>query len=210
MITDVPPCNTSRKGVTVLVTHLCPTLFATPWSVVRQVPLSLGFSRQEYWSGLPFPSPGDLPEPGMESTPPALPVDSLPPEPQGSPYNQPNSHTLNTNRPKGQTYFMSSTMISKGWHSLRGRLTGCNQACWETVLELLSDVCREKRWKGEVVKATLPICWRLFRIPCTHASCHLHGSKQKLKQINTLSQRKESYPHQEILKMNIRCLLFSR
>ena len=41
-------------------------LFATPWTVARQAPLSVGFSRQGYWSGLPFPSPGDLPNPGME------------------------------------------------------------------------------------------------------------------------------------------------
>ena len=41
-------------------------LFATPWTVAYQAPLSMGFSRQEYWSGLPFPSPGDLPNPGIE------------------------------------------------------------------------------------------------------------------------------------------------
>ena len=41
-------------------------LFATPWTVAYQAPLSMGFSRQYYWSGLPFPSPGDLPEPGIE------------------------------------------------------------------------------------------------------------------------------------------------
>ena len=41
-------------------------LFATPWTVARQVPLSMGFPRQEYWSGLPFPSPGNLPDPGIE------------------------------------------------------------------------------------------------------------------------------------------------
>ena len=41
-------------------------LFATLWTVARQAPLSVGFSRQEYWSGLPFPSPGDLPNPGIE------------------------------------------------------------------------------------------------------------------------------------------------
>ena len=82
MITDVPPCNTSRKGVMVLVTHLCPTLFATPWSVARQVPLSMGFSRQESWRGLSFPSPGDLLDPGMEPGSPALQVGSLPCEPQ--------------------------------------------------------------------------------------------------------------------------------
>ena len=43
-------------------------LFATPWTVAYQAPLSVGFSRQEYWSGLPFPSPGALPNPGTEPT----------------------------------------------------------------------------------------------------------------------------------------------
>ena len=43
-------------------------LFATPWTVAHQAPLSMGFSRQEYWSGLPFPFPGDLPDPGIEPT----------------------------------------------------------------------------------------------------------------------------------------------
>ena len=47
-------------------------LFATPWTVAYQVLLSVGFSRQEYWSGLPFPSPGDLPNPGTEPGSPAL------------------------------------------------------------------------------------------------------------------------------------------
>ena len=49
-----------------LVTKLCLTL-ATPWTIARQAPLSMGFSRQEYWRGLPFPSPGNLPYPGVES-----------------------------------------------------------------------------------------------------------------------------------------------
>ena len=52
----------------------------TPWTVVRQASLSVGFSRQEYWSGLSFPSPRDLPDPGIEPRSPALQVDSLPSE----------------------------------------------------------------------------------------------------------------------------------
>ena len=48
-------------------------LFASPWTVARQAPLSMGFFRQEHWSGLPFPSPGDIPDPGIESGSPALP-----------------------------------------------------------------------------------------------------------------------------------------
>ena len=47
-------------------------LFATPWTVAYQASQSMGFSRQEYWSGLPFPSPGDLPDPGIEPETPAL------------------------------------------------------------------------------------------------------------------------------------------
>ena len=52
-------------------------LFVTLWTVARQAPLSMGFSRQEYWSGLSFPSPGDLPDPGIEPRSPALQADTL-------------------------------------------------------------------------------------------------------------------------------------
>ena len=52
-------------------------LFATSWTVAYQAPPSMGFSRQEYWSGLPFPSPGDLPDPGIEPKSPALQADAL-------------------------------------------------------------------------------------------------------------------------------------
>ena len=62
--------------VKVLVAQLCPTL-CTPSTVAHQAPLSMGYSRLEYWSGLPFPSPGDLPNPGIEPGSPALPADSL-------------------------------------------------------------------------------------------------------------------------------------
>ena len=60
-------------------------LFATPWTVVYQAPPSVGFSRQEYWSGLPFPSPGDLPNPGIEPRSSTLLADSLTSEPPGKP-----------------------------------------------------------------------------------------------------------------------------
>ena len=62
-------------------------LFATPWTVAYQAPPSMGFSRQEYWSGLPFPSPGDLPDPGIESGSPTSRADALTSEPPGKPYN---------------------------------------------------------------------------------------------------------------------------
>ena len=68
-----------------LVARSCSTL-AIPWTVPCQAPLSIGFSRQEYWSGLPFPSPEDLPNPGIESmspVSPALQADSFTAEPPG-------------------------------------------------------------------------------------------------------------------------------
>ena len=66
----------------------CVQLFATYWPVTRQAPLSMGFPRQKYWSRLPFPSPGDLPNPGIESestVSPALQGDSLSAEPLEKP-----------------------------------------------------------------------------------------------------------------------------
>ena len=69
-----------------LVTQLCPTLY-DPMPVACQAPLSMEFSRQEYWSALPFPSPGDLSDPGTEPTSPALQADSLLFEPPGKQIN---------------------------------------------------------------------------------------------------------------------------
>ena len=66
-----------------LVTQSRPTL-ATPWTVAWQAPLSIGFSRQEHWSGLPFPSPGHPPNPANEPRSPALQADSLPTEMLGA------------------------------------------------------------------------------------------------------------------------------
>ena len=64
------------------VTQSCLT-FCDPMEYSLQAPPSMGFSRQEYWSGLPFPSPGDLPDPGIEPGSPALQADALPSEPPG-------------------------------------------------------------------------------------------------------------------------------
>ena len=63
----------------------CVQLFVTLWTVAHQAPLSMGFSRQEYWSGLPFPSAGDLPDPGIEPRSPTLQADALTSEPSGKP-----------------------------------------------------------------------------------------------------------------------------
>ena len=63
----------------------CVQLFGAPWTIAHQAPPSREFSRQEYWSELPFPSPGDLPDPGVEPGSPALQADALLSEPPGKP-----------------------------------------------------------------------------------------------------------------------------
>ena len=82
----------------VLVAQLCPTL-VTPWAVAHQAPLSLGFSRQEYWSGLPISSPGDLPDPGIEPEASALQADYLSTELPG---NSPSVKLLAPNCQRGE------------------------------------------------------------------------------------------------------------
>ena len=73
-------------------------LFATPWTVAHQNPMSMGFSRQEFWSGLPFPSPGDLSDPGIKPGSPALQAGALPSKLPGKP---------GKNCPKHFIYFKS-------------------------------------------------------------------------------------------------------
>ena len=60
-------------------------LFVTPWTIAHEAPPSMEFSRQAYWSRLPFPSPGDLPDPGIKPLSPTLRTDALPSEPPGNP-----------------------------------------------------------------------------------------------------------------------------
>ena len=74
-------CNARKKVKVKALSHV--QLFVTPWTVAHQAPPSMGLFRQEYWSGLPFPSPGDLPDPGIEPRPPALQADALTSEPPG-------------------------------------------------------------------------------------------------------------------------------
>ena len=69
----------------------CVQLFATPWTVAHQAPPSMEFSRQQYWSGLPFPSPGYLPDPGIEPRSPTLQADALLSEPPREDLIKPNA-----------------------------------------------------------------------------------------------------------------------
>ena len=74
-----------RKSKVKVKSLSCVLLFVTPWTGAYQASPSMGFSRQEYWSGLPFPSPGDLPNPGIKPGSPALKSDALTSEPPGKP-----------------------------------------------------------------------------------------------------------------------------
>ena len=84
---------------------------ATSWTVACQAPLSTGFSRQEYWYGLPFPSPGDLPNPGIEPKCPTLQADSLPSEPPEKPNQRPTFHLSGT-------HCVLGVMLGIGWPNL--------------------------------------------------------------------------------------------
>ena len=82
-ITDSTGHEFEQTPSVLVLSHV--QLFATPMTVAHRAPLSMGFSRQEYWSGLPCPSPGDLPDPGIKPGSPTLQMDSLPSEPPGKP-----------------------------------------------------------------------------------------------------------------------------
>ena len=75
----------------------CVQLFAVPWTAAFQAPLSMGFFKQEYWSELPCPPPGDLPNPGIEPKSPTVQVDSLLSEPQGKPPKKQNTEEKSLN-----------------------------------------------------------------------------------------------------------------
>ena len=101
-------------------------LFMTPWTVVHQAPPSMGFSRQEYWSGLPFISPGDLPDPGMGPRSPALQADALTSEPPGLPLGSTKSEIVRNTPPIGA---WRDTFIEKSGSKVRKLLIGYIYTC---------------------------------------------------------------------------------
>ena len=128
----------------------CVRLFATPWVVAYQVPPSMGFSRQECWSGMPFPSPGDLPNLGIEPRSPALQSDALLSEPPGKPaYDQTRQHIKKqrhyfANRgPSRQTLFFPVVMYRcESWTIKKAedqRIDAFELWCWRRLLSLQGD-----------------------------------------------------------------------
>ena len=100
--------------------HFPVQLFATLWTAAHQAPLSMGFSRQEYWSGWPRPPPGDPPDPGIEPTSPTLWADFLPSEPPGKPNYQgsPGGGLLVFKQPQSS---LSSSLTYTPFHDLPGK-----------------------------------------------------------------------------------------
>ena len=118
-------------------------LFAILWTVAHQAPPSMGFSRQEYWSGLTFPSPGDLPNPGIETRSPALQADLLTSEPPGKPIKVNNVYSSEDtiNRLKRKTIKWERTFIA---------CTSNKALKWIT--ELLPTLNWTKYWKRKKKK----------------------------------------------------------
>ena len=116
-----------RKVMTNLVKSLSHVwLFSTPWTLAYQASLSIGFSRQEYWSRLPFPSPEDIPNPGIEPRSPSLQADILP--------------SVVNKGPSGQGYgFSSGHVWSESWTVKRAehqRIDAFELWCWRRLLRV--------------------------------------------------------------------------
>ena len=137
----------------------CVPLFGTPRMVAYQAPPSMGFSRQEYWSGLPFPSPADLPNPGIEPGSPALQTDTLPSEPQGKP---PFSSQHRT------------TMVEM--LDLEFRNQGSNLPC---VTLHYWYYCRWTNFSGELCKIYV-IQWSIYFIHCILWKMNILVSRNKM------------------------------
>ena len=129
-------------------------LFATLWTVAHQAPLSMGFSRQEYWSGLPFPSPGDLPDPGTKPRSPALRADALTSEPPRKP-------------PKTDVYIvLKKVFFFKIYIYLFGCLLGfpvaqwvkCLPTMWETSVRSL---CQEDPLEKAMAPRSSTLAWKI-------------------------------------------------
>ena len=125
-------------------------LFATLWTVACQAPLSMGLSRQEYWSGLPYLLPGDLPNPdrsGIEPRSLTLQTDSLPSEPPGKP--------MNTS--VGSLSLLQQIFLTQEWN---WGLLHCRQILYQ--LRYQGSPVQRKGAGNQVVWKVLSLCWRLL------------------------------------------------
>ena len=118
-------------------------LFVTSLTVAHQAPLSMGFSRQEYLSGLPLPPPGDLPDPGIEPGSPTLQADSFPFEPQGK--NIVNNAALSR---RMQSFLQHSDFISFGFICRSGMAGSCDSSTFYSLRNCASLLCSHQQGTG--------------------------------------------------------------
>ena len=147
-------------------------LFSTPWTVAYQARPPMGFSRQEYWNGLPFSSPGDLPDPGIEPRSPALRVGVLPSKPAG----KSNKHSKTI---KGGGWALPKSNIS---HS-RSQKTSMTTHAQKGSLEVKGEWCQQMLYPQAFAIESI-----LERCACTH------GKKQCLIKVQTATLTQISLP----------------
>ena len=158
------------KAITKESAKSCPT-HVIPWTVVCQAPLSTEFSRQEYWSGLPFPSPGDLPNRGIEPRSPELQADSLPTELHGKPKAIKNSlwwqirsfvncPCMNRKDIKNHTYSAESHVGHVFFH-FENMFLSCGQN--SLILTFNSAFTTLATWCEELTHWKRPWCWERLR-----------------------------------------------
>ena len=126
LVWEDPMCCGTTKPVL-----SCVWLFVPPWTVAHQAPLSIEFSRQEYWSGLPFPSPGDVPNPGIELGSPALQAVSLLSEPSGKPKQQCKSAIIICTSALSIVPLPSPSHLSKASHPFKTHIPFVQGHSWK-------------------------------------------------------------------------------
>ena len=145
-------CPDSKVSQVKLLSHV--RLFSTPCTIAYQAPPSMGFSRQEYWSGVPFPSPEDLSKPGIEPKSPTLQADSLPSEPPGKP--QPGADLIQTVTCIICYHYYA--FIPVFWASLVAWLVKNLPAMWETWVRSLG--WEDPLKKGKATHYSI-LAWRI-------------------------------------------------
>ena len=128
-------------------------LFATAWTIGHQAPLSMGFSKQEYWSRLPCPPPGHLPDPGIEPRSPPLQMDSLTAEPPGKPLDL--RLTLNIVSSRDPWLDSTSSRLSASLYACCNALAKWHTQRHVTVLRLIVK-CQKAQWHNFWKSSLLP------------------------------------------------------
>ena len=128
-------------------------MFATPWTVAHQAPLSMGFSRREYWSGLPFPSPGDLPNPEIEPGSPALQVIL---------YHLSHERSLVPPGTVAKLYSKGDKVIGSLCSQWRSQFPN---SFYDSVSSNTTDICQSKRRNVGTTAFLFEVCLILF-VPC--------------------------------------------